>query len=444
MLDCFDPGFDIYIAATDVIWKYRENKGFDKAFFLQSECMKGKGTIAYSVSSSSVYDAEKLAQVSDLIRDIDYISVREKWLADALEQITNKNISIAIDPVFLCPVSFYESILKEPEEKQYVLAYNACANARTIIDKAARYAKEKGLPLIELSPYKENENYPQGTSHKVIYEAGVDEWLGYIRNAECVFTNSFHCSCFSIIFNKNFYAGERGGAKIPWLLEIFHLKDRWINSDYDISRCKEDIDYDKVNALKEEYVKISGNYILNAIRSLESQMLNKETNRNIEMVLAPSKRTINIIYNSTPKGNKISPDFYDKSFLKGKLKLTTSGAMEYSESQNIARKDYIVRSCPFDNKGFEFIGWLVRAREKTSDEWRFWCNDDIWRTKNSIEDKDNMIIIKPNAVLPLSQFKQYKSVVFVAKWSKKTSPNKNESFNLEIPRKEERTDGFLG
>ena len=36
------------------------------------------------------------------------------------------------------------------------------------------------------------------------HDIGIEEWLGYIMYAECIFTNSFHGTCFSILFEKKF------------------------------------------------------------------------------------------------------------------------------------------------------------------------------------------------------------------------------------------------
>lgn len=94
------------------------------------------------------------------------------------------------------------------------------------IQKALAFAKEKGLELIILSSYESNVHLPKEGDYKVIYNVGPDEWLGYIEQAEYIFTNSFHACAFSILFEKQFYVGARHGDKVDTILKTFDLEDR--------------------------------------------------------------------------------------------------------------------------------------------------------------------------------------------------------------------------
>lgn len=276
-LDELDPGCDIYMAVTDVLWKYRDNGvGFDPAFFLRSKCMDGKGKIVLSVSyGGKEYDEEKINKIREWTKGIDYVSTREKYLYNLCREKLDIDASMTLDPVFLHDKDFYNDIAKKPEnvEGKYVFVYNVIKNSKNILKSAVKFAEKRGLEVIEMSDFKENENFPKGTSHKVIYGAGVEEWLGYIKNAEYVFTNSFHCCCFSIIFEKQFYAGNRLGTKVQWLLRIFGLQNRWVEKN-EIPDGKK-INYYEVGILREKLRKQTGDYILDAIHSTE-QRLNGE------------------------------------------------------------------------------------------------------------------------------------------------------------------------
>ena len=60
------------------------------------------------------------------------------------------------------------------------------------------------------------------------YQAGPQEFLGYIHHAECVVTNSFHGIAFSIIFEKRFigFLHETRGERTRNILKICGLEDR--------------------------------------------------------------------------------------------------------------------------------------------------------------------------------------------------------------------------
>ncbi len=274
-LDTQDPGCDIYIAATDVLWKYRDNGiGFDPGFFLRSKCMEGKGKIAFSVSyGGKEYNDEKIAQVREWTEGIDFVSTREKYLYDLYSGTFGRNAAITLDPVFLHDKDFYAPIAKRPKDvegKKYVFVYNVIKNSKNILESAVRFAEERGLEVIEMSDFPENKNFPKGTTHKVTYKPGVEEWLGYIRHAEYVFTNSFHCCCFSIIFGKQFYAGNRLGTKVQWLLRVFGLQNRWVEKGVVPDGKK--INYHEVNALRNKYKKQTGDFILAAIAATEKRL----------------------------------------------------------------------------------------------------------------------------------------------------------------------------
>ena len=267
-LDEIDPGCDIYICVTDVIWKYNPKNGFDRGFFLACKSFEGKGKIAYAASKGvKEYTEEQGKQAGEYLKSFHYIACREKSLADFVNKKTSQRASIVLDPVFLQPLSFYEKICIQPEEKKYVLVYAVMEKAGGLVEEAMRYAKERNLPVVDISDdatilYQS----PNGERIKK-YGIGIEEWLGYMQNASCIFTNSFHCCCFSIIFNKQFFVGKRNGDKVDFVLHLFGLNNRRIKKNMNYNQ--KDIDYTVVNSLKDAYVNQSRKYILEAIKRTE-------------------------------------------------------------------------------------------------------------------------------------------------------------------------------
>ena len=78
----------------------------------------------------------------------------------------------------------------------------------------------------------------------------VESWLAGIANAECVVTDSFHGTVFSIIFKKQFltignYA--RGNARFESLLSMFDLMGRLVAvEDVEREKMVKLIDYNSV------------------------------------------------------------------------------------------------------------------------------------------------------------------------------------------------------
>ena len=267
LLNTKDPGYDCYICATDVLWKYEKKSGFDPGFFLSGKMLNGKARIAYAASrGASVYTPKQEKTFLRYIRCFDSISVREKSLKNYINGICDIPVRQVLDPVFLHEKEFYLDLAKRPEKKGYVLLYLVMDKCYPLVEVAVRFAKEHGLEVIELSDCPEDAFIPEGTSHPVYYNTGVEDWLGYMADAEYIFTNSFHACCLSVILQKQFWAGPRKGDKIDSMLELFQLGSRRISVDeYPAEQFEERIDFQEVDRLRKQYKKESEEYILHAI-----------------------------------------------------------------------------------------------------------------------------------------------------------------------------------
>ena len=99
------------------------------------------------------------------------------------------------------------------------------------VDAASIY---KNIKVIALTVYEENVSYADET----IKNASPSEWMWYIKNAQFVFTDSFHGEVFSIKFNKDFYVyyvEENRASRIIDLSHLFHVEDRMITNVEDIN-----------------------------------------------------------------------------------------------------------------------------------------------------------------------------------------------------------------
>ena len=221
--------FDCYICATDVIWKNEPHEGFDRGFFLGSSCMENKKKISYAASRgvNHANTEEEKREFFKYINDIDYISVREKSLKEYIEENSNRKATVTLDPVLFHDKTFWDTYAKKIEDNNYVLLYYVMEKAQDTIEEAIKFAEKNHLKIIEITdrPLK-NGRIPKKVKveHKYIYDIGLEEWLGYIKYANYIFTNSFHGCCYSIIFEKNFFAGKRNGDKVINLLQTFNLE----------------------------------------------------------------------------------------------------------------------------------------------------------------------------------------------------------------------------
>ena len=98
-------------------------------------------------------------------------------------------------------------------------------------------------------------------------DAGLDDLLDLIRNAEFVITDSFHTTIFSIIFRKQFFVFQRfkddnftsQNMRIYSLLEMANLQDRLISYQSSIIDVVPAINYsDLIQKLNKKKKKSKG------------------------------------------------------------------------------------------------------------------------------------------------------------------------------------------
>ncbi|MCD8348007.1 MAG: polysaccharide pyruvyl transferase family protein [Lachnospiraceae bacterium] len=270
LLEVEDPGFDCYICATDVIWKYNPAEGYDLGFFLASRAMENKRKIAYAASRGvpGEYTEQQKKEFFHYLEDFDFLSVREESLKTYIAENSDLEVQTVLDPVLLHDAAFYEEILVKPPEEHYVLLYYVMEKATSTIEAAAAYAREHGMKIVEITdlPLADGRlgGYP-GIDRVYRYEIGVEEWLGYLRYADYVFTNSFHATCFSILFQKEFQTGFRLGDKLSHLLKLFGLSKRKIRKGKEPG----ELDYEKVFRILQEKRQESSDYILHALAEVD-------------------------------------------------------------------------------------------------------------------------------------------------------------------------------
>lgn len=400
LLEVRDPGFDCYICVTDVIWKKEPQKGFDRGFFLASKAMEGKKKIAYAASRGVFFAENKHdeEQFFGYLSDIDYIGVREESLKDYIENHMDKDVSLVLDPVMLNDRSLYDDMAVKPEEEGYLFVYYVMEQAEDTLEQAAAYARAHNLKIVEAT----DRPIPQGKLSKYKdldvtyrYDIGIEEWLGYFKYADVVFTNSFHASCFSILFEKEFYVGSRNGDKVTNVLKQFGLENRRFNKDTNLlDPPLAPIDYETVGAILRAKRQESSDFILNAIHNLEDA--EKEP---IDYRALKKRVTYPILYNTKLKKELFTWDYPED---KGVVKKLKSGSFEFvptnAEMSNTG-KSHLAEN-HFALKGWRFKGWNVRV--KIDNRW-FWLMEDgslQLKDKKSTEDGKARALLGDGAALP--------------------------------------------
>ena len=241
-----DFDFDAVVLGSDQIWNPKlTGKGFDKVFFGKGfHCKK----IAYAASnrSESLTSEEEVFYKSQLA-ELDYIGVRESTLQLLLQPLTDKKIYLNVDPTLLADKRWINNLnLERPIVGNYVMLYEVSRHPESRL-VSMNYANQNNCSFIELTgalalSYRHTSHLDQ--------TASPEKFLGYLKNANCIFTTSFHGTALSILFEKEFYYMRQNTSsdlRIVSLLEVLGLKDRIIEKgevpqqksiDYNIVRNK--------------------------------------------------------------------------------------------------------------------------------------------------------------------------------------------------------------
>lgn len=415
LFEVVDPGYDCYICATDVVWKSNPKLGFDRGYFLASSCMDNKWKISYSASRGvpKTYTPEEQELFFHYISDIDYISVRETSLKEFIEANSDLKAKVVLDPVLFHDKDFYSRITVRPPEEHYVLFYYAEERTRNSMELAVQCAKQFHLKIVELTnlPIKDGVLSEYNDVDSIFrYDVGPDEWLGYIQYADFVVTNSFHATCFSIIFEKKFFVGSRHGDKIKHLLSNLGLDGRIISPSGTVDvPLDSGIDYGPVRRTLAEGIRDSADFLLNAIHACENG-----TRAPRDYDTYRKSLTYRIVYNSG-KGKHLR---HTASEADGRVLTLRDGRLEFTPAQEPQKNDGTSCLLPnvFRRDDVVFNGWKLRIRIDNTWFWYLKSGRLVPRKAYSRKKHGAVRLFQPGEAIPYIPINHFSAVIADASW----------------------------
>lgn len=188
-----EDDYDIFITGSDQVWN-PECSGTDKVYILGFVSDSAK-KYSYAASIGNYGFSQNDTEWINLIKQYNKISVREQSTACELTKTGVENVLIHPDPVALLTQEQWKSVMKKRiYAKKYVLVYLVLPDVN-VMEQARKYAQEHGCKIIS-----------NKSSLEFILHNSPADFLSWIYNAECVFTNSFHGTIFSLIFKKQLFS----------------------------------------------------------------------------------------------------------------------------------------------------------------------------------------------------------------------------------------------
>lgn len=275
---------DTFLVGSDQLWNYGLSRMYSQYYFL-SFTDDNKKKIAYGTSfGKQQYIAPEGYRVlsAQNMKRFDAVSVREPFAIDMCRDIYGVDATLVTDPVFFCKDSDYARIEKKrPEcEGDYILAYilDPYKEKTEALLHTAKRLNMKVKVILDETPTRFEENkknmgIPEGAPMEILEEVDLKEWLYCFHHSRYVITDSFHGTCFAIIFKKNFTAmanPRRGSLRFTSLLEGFDLTSRLTPdalSVIDHPMFDTEIDYSRTEKLIDEKVAASREWLRKALFS---------------------------------------------------------------------------------------------------------------------------------------------------------------------------------
>lgn len=263
------PDADAFIVGSDQVWNVKICTHQYPIFFLEF-VKKNHKRISYAAcmggDSNYMFVGKTKEHVKELLSKFDHIAVRNEMAVNICRNNFNFTPQQVLDPTFL--IDNYDELLAETKQD----AKGSLYVDKFIINdpwmKSIReIAKQKNLSIRMDNCLIEIPGVPFTPL------CTVQDWLGILKTADLIFTDSFHCSVFCILFKKQFVVApsyQGGEGRMIDLLKKFCIEDRFYRTPKDlidnIDVWSKPIDYDKVYAKMEILRKESRIYLKEALK----------------------------------------------------------------------------------------------------------------------------------------------------------------------------------
>lgn len=254
--DSKETDFDLIIIGSDEIWNIN-NRTFTQAPEYYGLNLPVSNVISYAscIGRSGADDFKEYGHFVKGIEGLRQVSARDDATEQFLKEIMpEKSILRVLDPSFLIDWSKVE---KPCNKKDYILVYTYDGDwgfSKEYIEAAKKFSQEVQLPLISVG-FK-NDWCDESIA------CSPREFLGYLKNANYVITDTFHGTVMSIQYNKQFICMGAGKSKVESVLKELRLSDCIYSDQKDIREYVHySIEYEGINAVIDQKRKESKEYL---------------------------------------------------------------------------------------------------------------------------------------------------------------------------------------
>ena len=201
-------GLDAVVVGSDQLWlPVNIAGGYYSLDFVEGSCRKVSYATSFGVSE---LPERYMREVTRFLPTFSAVSVREDSGADLTERATGSRPAVVCDPTMLLPRGEWGTVADDSlaPDAPYAFCYFLGRNLWQR-DCARREADRRGLKLVAIAHPDEYVKYDDSYADVYPWDAGPAEWVGLLSHADMVFTDSFHGTAFSNIFERPFVSFRR-------------------------------------------------------------------------------------------------------------------------------------------------------------------------------------------------------------------------------------------
>ena len=263
--------YDAVVVGSDQVWTPMSlYSKYYNLLFVDEKVRK----IAYASSFGvSVIPRFQWKETGDYLDRFYQIGVREIRGKEIVETLSHKKATVVADPTMLLTPEEWKKEIEDSKVnfvEPYIFCYFLGTNPEAR-EAANKLKKQTGYKIITIRHMDEFVPNDETFGDEAPYSVDPNDFVKYISRASFVLTDSFHCSVFSILFQRKFMTfyrfkstnkGSRN-SRIDSLLGLFNLRSRLYRGD--ILPIQNEINYIKVHKLLDEYRRQSLDFLRNAL-----------------------------------------------------------------------------------------------------------------------------------------------------------------------------------
>ena len=227
--------YDAVICGSDQVWYPHITNG-DLSYFLDF-CTESTRRIAYAPSfGAEEFPEAYYRRITPELMQFSALSAREEPGKRLVERLTGRETAVVTDPTFLMDVADWEKMEKpHPAATGDYVLYFVVRSSDTLLKRCREFARRKGLKLVVVggNPLTARRNTDPMLEYAL--DVSPEQWLYLVHNARYVFTNSFHGTAFSVIFQRDFYVQypPHNGSRLRQVVEALGMQDRELRDGVD-------------------------------------------------------------------------------------------------------------------------------------------------------------------------------------------------------------------